>query len=547
MKSRKWVLRMLYFLLGFQTSMYDFTLKRDFVDFGVPISNIVIRMFFIMIWWQLKFIPALFCDLYGIGGYHRRPYIIISNFFAAIATLILATPNISASGYVFFLSAFNFFICIADVNYDACIIEDGREEDNDKRGKLQSKMWAWRYFGCMLGDTCGPLMWKDIKSEGVYAILSATCTCSLIGGIVLKDRQRRGRILNTKESTSNTTLDYSYTEDVVMEQVTEEGNPVFKTLTQSPNLAYLWSLVMLTLTNPVLKKLLMFNVLASLLPNAGFALFYYLTDAMGFTPRQMALLGFISGFGRLVGINIYTCFNQSNIRQIYVVVGILSVFVTIFPILLAIQVPIIPVLIPMQVPVNNQTDLGNVTIWKQIMVNDSDVYTNTGEYLLKNQTVPISDMLGLDRFWCALSDDTIGQILDEIRNMPLLSIATITCKALVEASAYSTLLSLLNATSGLRRLIDSLVMQALGIDHNRFENLWLLILICSLAEIFSVVLAYWYVPSTTLKKVAIELEEHEEIKAQTMELNVIGKEGKRNLDDELKKEIDDAANGIRFI
>ncbi len=529
MKYRKWPLRFLYFLLGVQTSIYDFTLKRDFADYNVPITGIVLRMFLIMCMWQIKFIPALFCDLYGFGGYHRRPYIIFSNFFCALMAAILSAPNISEPGYITLLFLFNFFICIADVNYDACIIEDGRNEENDKKGKLQIQMWSFRYLGTMIGEMGGPLLWEAIKSEGVYGVLSALCIVAILLGVILKDRPRRSYILNTRESISNTTLDYSNKEEITPVSLTEQGQPKYEEKIQIADIKYLWTLVMLTLTNPTLKQLLLFNLIISLMPNAGFALFYYLTDELKFNTTQMAWLGFIAGAGRLIGINIYSLFNQNNIRCVYSVVGILSIFVTIFPILLAIRVPV-------NYTLNEMSFFRNVSSWDPIQIGNNTQFfnNNTNEYILQNDTVPLSDLFGFDRFWCALSDDTLGQIFDEIRNMPLLTIASITCKALVEASAYSTLLSLLNATSGLRRLVDSAFTGILNIDHGKFENLWILILICSIAEIISVVLALVFVPSITLKDVAEEIKEREDIAKETLELDVTN----RNLNDELSKELE---------
>lgn len=96
--------------------------------------------------------------------------------------------------------------------------------------------------------------------------------------------------------------------------------------------------------------------------------------------------------------------------------------------------------------------------------------------------------LNISPWLFALSDDVLGDALDEARSMPLMTITTILCEEGVEAGLYSTTLAFSNIGLVLHGVIDRDVMHRFDVDHYKFENLTGLLALCALLDFCTLLL-----------------------------------------------------------
>ncbi len=443
---------------------YEFAFRKDLIQYGVPMTEVPIRQLYITLTWFLKVIPAVYSDRYGVDGQHRRPYMFRCNLCASIVCFVLAAAYPDEPVYIFLLFLFNFFVCFADVNYDACIVMEAQKEEKNK-GDTQTIMWIARDCGQALGEFIGPVLWNAMGSAGVYASLGSVSLSASLMALLYQEEKRRGiRLKKHVEVKGVVNLVDFATDDSIL----VSGGEVSWVLPEtSLKFGQMFSLVKKTVLHPMLFPLLCFNLFSSLFPNSGLALFYYLTGPMNFTPKDMGVLGSISAGGRVLGAVFYRFIRRYSIRTVYLIVGFLSVIVSVMPIFIGYRMKF--------------QEAANL------------VGVERATYVFQNATgvdLALSEILGLNSFVFALSDDTLGSILDTIRNMPVLNVTSIVCARAVEASAYATVLSLLNAFSGLRRLIDMGILAAFGITYTDFDNLYKLLILCSAFELFSVLLAF---------------------------------------------------------
>lgn len=451
--------------MGFQIRIYTFTLMKDFERYQIPLPESSVQLFFTKLPWQLKFIPAIFCDLVPIRGYHRKPYIILSGLTTLITGLILSLSRetLLFADYIRLIVTFNLGIIFGDISYDGCGIEESRGESPSIRGRFQMIMWGCRAVGSAIGNILGPILWKQVKPEGIYLICGCSGAVVLFFAFFFPDFKRNpdGLLVGHDEETMDTDSLYHDSRAIPTK---ESGGDAYTPIRVRFNLCTALRLIWKTLSHPALKRLLFFNVLISTFPSPGTALFYYLINFLRFTPEQMGSLGIVSAFGQLVGYLIFICMNRIDLKILYATATLLGFVVTLLPLLVAINLDLPP------------------------------SYPTLAEYL------------GFDNFWCSISEDTIGEAIEEIKHMAMLIVANTVCERTVEAGAYATVLSFLNLFSGIRQFVDAFFMHILHLSYTNFVNLPILIYICMSFDLVALVLTFWILPSTNVAKIAEEEE-----------------------------------------
>jgi len=89
-------------------------------------------------------------------------------------------------------------------------------------------------------------------------------------------------------------------------------------------------------------------------------------------------------------------------------------------------------------------------------------------------------LLGVSDYWFSLTTSSFVTALTEINTMPLLILAANLCPKNIEGTTYALIMSVLNFGGFLSYNLGSIMTSLLGITNNKFDNLWLLILISNL-------------------------------------------------------------------
>ena len=448
-------------------SMYTFTIRRDMQRFGLTIPDIGIRLYLMHMPWLFKFIPAIFCDIVPICNRHRKPYIILSLVLATVSVSFLVQPIKEVDIYTLCIVLMNFFVSIADVNYDACIVEDSREEEGKAKGGMQTAMWFFRFVGEATGDTCGPIIWATFGSSGVFTSMAIIIASSLFISLFLADA-RRSTVIGDSFHPSGKGEDFNVKGESNAVQLKADGTSMGKGAYRSFTLWYGLSLIKRSIMHPIIRYILLYNLITSIFPSPQLPIFFYMTNELHFTPQQMSLMGFLSAIGKLSGTGLFHLFKRYSIQSVYMFISISSIILASFSYIVTVRFS------------NGET---------------------------------MASTMGMNNFWCIILDDIIGDMLGAVQFMTLLVLASAVCERAVEAGSYSAILSLTNLFNGTRRFIDSSLMQQLRIDNGSFANLSNMVIICMGFRLLSFFMVPLLVPDATIGELSDDLADMREMEA----------------------------------
>ena len=492
------ILKILYFFLGFSGSVIGYAVRRDFQQYGMSISDMSVYLFYVSFIWQVKFIPAYFVDRFGFNGCHRRPYILLGMFLASLFGYLLTIPNLDLPQFLIFLIFMEVFVVIACLNYDSLVIEMGRGEEDDKRGNLQASGWMVRAIGGAVGDFTGPLFRQAVSSDLCYAMCATGYFLSFCAAYFLDDRQRSAQnMLSRSSSLKKGEYDFENEQGHAVE-LDEYGRPkggqevVVHDKKIPFTFCFQFRLILKVICNPLLLSIMAFVIFSALVPSPGLGFFYYEVEVLKLTDGMFALLGGVSALGRIGVVSLFTKIKNVNLRDVYLIVTFLKVLVQFIPMGVTNLVPYEPATMPGQ----------NLTlITTETLTNGS--WVGGGTY------VTWAEANGMNNLFFCLSDEVLGDALDELTYMPFLTVVQVVCLNTVEAAAYETVLSALNLSAQLRRFIDAGVMAALGITTTSFMNISVLIWICIILDAFTLPFVF-IVPSKRTSEISKDFRESQE-------------------------------------
>lgn len=474
---RRIVVLIFYLTLGLVNSLYRYAAKRDLQSFGMSISTMNAMLLISHLPWQLKFISAIFCDVVPLCGRHRKPYIVLSNSFALVCVVLLALSPTDPNAYVALLFFKNYFITVADVNYDACLVEIGRGEGTNKRGAYQTIAWSVRFTGDAVGEISGPLIWLHYGSSGVFKCIAITLSVAVFVSFFLAD-VRDSTTISEIYDPNGKQQDFQLGPDLdpggIQIHESPQGLPYEKPHSfKKFGVRHSIKLIFKTVTHPFIRWILFYHLFTSLFPTTGLAMFFYVTNELHFRPEQMSLLSLLSALAKLLGMGAYRFLRGYSIQSVYVFTSIISILVGLTTYIVSVRFS------------NGMT---------------------------------LAEFYGFDNFWCAITDDVIGEALDTIRSMSLLIATGIVCELAVEAGAYSTVLSLLNAFNAARVAIEGGIMDALHINNGSFGQLPLMATIGICMRIVALVLVFPVVPDTSVNEIADDHEHDTKHRAEAEEI-----------------------------
>lgn len=168
-------------------------------------------------------------------------------------------------------------------------------------------------------------------------------------------------------------------------------------------------------------------------PQSDSAMFYFVTNKLGFTPEFLGRVKLVTSVASLIGVALYNTFlKKVPLRKIFLLTTITG------------------------------SALGM-----------TQVFLVTG----------LNRQFGISDEWFSIGDSLILTVLGQASFMPVLVLAARICPPGVEATLFATLMSISNGGSVTGGLLGAGLTQLLGVTKDTFNNLALLIIICNLSSL----------------------------------------------------------------
>lgn len=476
--NRRSFLFVFYFILGISGSIYEYSMRKDLQAYDMSLSHITYLMTFPFMPWAFKCLLAAMSESFPIFGFYRKPYMFIGNFFAALSCCLLMLQGLFIGQYILIMCFVQFFACLADVNYDGILIEEGNLENIEDEGKLQNRVFVLRTVGRVIGRTSQSILWESITSKGVYGLLSLCYFISLIVTVCIKE--------NVKKSTS---VVISTTPEVISIELDENGNAIEQVEFPKPpsvgrSFCWMLGLVKKSLMHPYLRIPLVFTLISGILPSAGTPNWYFINDVVHLTPTEVGILSFFGEMGQLFVLLLFECgLRKFKIRNIFIIICVLK---------------IISGLLPLGLVTKSNSP-------EKVCIRDgfNDTRYNDTCYFYEHEKI--------SPFVFSMGDNVIGGLLEELQFLPVAIITKTLCSGAMGMTTYTLVLSLSNLSSGVRNLIDSGMVLFFNIDHYKFEALPVYNQFCASLDIFCAVFILFFITTKTLGEIREEVEKEREI------------------------------------
>lgn len=432
-----------YLILGVTTSLNLYSLRKDLKKFDLPLSTINTLLILPSIPWYLKCVFASVSDTCALCGYHRKSYMILGTSISFGLCMVLTIPNLSLGTLFGVLLLLQCSTVLADVNYDALVIEGCKKANSSS---LQKNTSICRHLGLMIGMGLGPVIWQDLGSEGIYLVLGLWYLLGVFAAVITKDVKTEDRGAVTTEITQAT-----YAMSIELDEYGNNVNagPITSKTTCS-SIIYWLSIMKASFAHPVLAATLFYYFFMALIPGPGSPLWYFTTDVLRFPPGLMATMSIMYELGGILGYGLYDCgLDAVPIRLIFFFCLVSNVLLGFVPLVFTVEVP------------------GCV----------SQYHNSTS--LNTTYCYPF-EKYNLDIVAISLIDALFDGVLATFSYNTLKSVIRILTKKHVEASLYSTVLSLDNVFSAFRTIIESYAILFFGLDSGSYAGLTPYILFCQM-------------------------------------------------------------------
>ncbi|CAK9206025.1 unnamed protein product [Sphagnum troendelagicum] len=363
--------------------------------------------------WLIKPLYGFISDGVPLFGYRRRSYLVLCGLVGAVSWVALATvvdSQYSATAMIL-LGALS--VAFSDVVVDSMVVERARGESQGTSGSLQSLCWG----SCAVGRIVSAYFsGYFVENLGVRFVFGVTALFPLItsgvAGLVDEEpwspRSRRISLLHPAESADP-----------------DETRGLISFLkTSKIQLDSLWE----TIKEPNILMPTIFLFLFQATPTSEKAMFFFLTNKLGFQPEFMGRVQLVVAFANLAGVALYnTYLKHVSLKKMF--------FWT--------------------------TILGMVLGLTQLLL-----VTGT------NRTLGMSDE------WFCAGDSLVLTVIAQVAFMPIMVLAAKLCPPGVEATLFATLMSISNGAGIAGEFLGAGLMKVLGVTGDSFDNLPLLLVIC---------------------------------------------------------------------
>ncbi|XP_042398526.1 folate-biopterin transporter 1, chloroplastic-like isoform X1 [Zingiber officinale] len=355
--------------------------------------------------WLVKPLYGFISDSFPLFGYRRRSYLFLSGILGALSWSLMAifVDSKYSAGLCILLGSLS--VAFSDVVVDSMVVERARGESQSTSGSLQSLCWGSSAFG---GIVSAYFSGSLVDAYGVRFVFGVTAFLPLMTSAVALLVKEHSLASATAHSLSSSNSGFL--------QSSKQG------------VLQLWAAI----KQPDIFLPTLFMFLWQATPHSESAMFFFVTNKLGFTPEFLGRVKLVTSVASLAGVALYNSF------------------------------------------------LKNVPLRKIFLLT-----TLTGSALGMTQVLLVTGFnrqLGISDEWFSIGDSLIITVLSQASFMPVLVLAARLCPSGIEATLFATLMSISNAGSVSGGLIGAGLTQFLNVTKDNFDNLATLIVICNLSS-----------------------------------------------------------------
>lgn len=389
---------------------------------GLSPSQVAALMGVAMSPWILKPLYGLLSDTVPVAGYRRRPYLLLSGLLGCGAWLGMALWAPTAGLATLWMVLGSLAVAVGDVIVDSLVVERVHGSDWAGTGTLQSLTWGATALGSLLTAYLGGALLAHYPPQVVFGLTALLPLFIALAAWVIADQP----------------VALSQGWDPLQQQVGQ----VWRALRQPSILL------------PVL-----FVFVWQATPSADAALFYFVTNDLGFGPEFLGQVRLVTSIASLLGVGIFQVYlRRLPLRPLFGWMTVIS------------------------------AGLGLTSL---ILV-----------YHLNRDW-------GIDDHWFSLGDSLVLTVAGQIAFMPVLVLAARLCPPGIEATLFALLMSAFNLAGFLSQELGSLLMHGLGVTETDFSRLGLLLILTNLSTLLPLPFLGWLPEeSMTLGGAELEAEAH---------------------------------------
>jgi len=368
-------------------------------ELGLTPAEVSVLTGFAVLPWVIKPLFGFLSDGFPILGYRRRPYLILSGLLGTFSWLALATVVNSAWTATIALLISSASIAISDVIVDSQVVERAREESLANAGSLQSLSWGATAFGGLITAYFSGSLLELFAPKTIFAMTAVFplvfCTMAwLIAEQPLPQAKQEQALTN------------------IQKQIQQLWQAIRQKRILLPTLfIFIWQST----------------------PTSDSAIFFFITNELGFEPEFLGRVRLVSSFASLAGVWIFQRFLKTvPFRQV----------------------------------------LGWSTVISAVL--------GMSVLLLVTHA---NRALGIDDYWFSLGDNLILSAIGEIALMPILVLAARLCPSGIEATFFALIMSIFNLAGFLSQELGGLLTALFGVTENNFDRLWLLVICTNLSTL----------------------------------------------------------------
>jgi folate/biopterin transporter len=227
-----------------------------------------------MLPWTVKPLYGMISDSFPIGGYRRRPYLVLSSLLGSIAWLGMAMVVETPLAATIAIALASLSVACSDAITDALVVQRARLETEGDAGSLQSFSWAAVSVGAISSAYFGGFVLERWGTQVVFEITAALPLLVAIAAFAIAD-------LPVKPGDSN---DLDGTQ---------------------PKIEYQWHQLRQAVTSKQIWLPAAFIFLWQATPSADTAFFFFTTNELGFNPEFLGTVRLATSLAGLVGVWIF--------------------------------------------------------------------------------------------------------------------------------------------------------------------------------------------------------------------------------------------------
>ncbi|MFS8883494.1 folate/biopterin family MFS transporter [Synechococcus sp. R55.3] len=389
---------------------------------GLSPSQVAALMGVAMSPWILKPLYGLLSDTVPVAGYRRRPYLLLSGLLGCGAWLGMALWAPTAGLATLWMVLGSLAVAVGDVIVDSLVVERVHGSDWAGTGTLQSLTWGATALGSLLTAYLGGALLAHYPPQVVFGLTAFLPLFIALAAWVIADQP----------------VALSQGWDPLQQQVGQ----VWRALRQPSILL------------PVL-----FVFVWQATPSADAALFYFVTNDLGFGPEFLGQVRLVTSIASLLGVGIFQVYlRRLPLRPLFGWMTVISAALGLTSLIL--------------------------------------VYHLNRDW-------------GIDDHWFSLGDSLVLTVAGQIAFMPVLVLAARLCPPGIEATLFALLMSAFNLAGFLSQELGSLLMHGLGVTETDFSRLGLLLILTNLSTLLPLPFLGWLPEeSITLGGAELEAEAH---------------------------------------